>query len=172
MKSSLNRKEKEEKMILITGGAYQGKSEVAKKIFMEKKKIDFSENKLQREQLYKEGTNKRYQDREQQASRNPIIVEGEIASFQQLQQADIIEHFHLWIRNFIMEEKNPYYVIEELLRKNSEVIVELTQLGCGIVPMEVFDRNYRELVGRIGCYLAEHAQAVYLVNCGLSKRLK
>ena len=39
MKSSLNRKEKEEKMILITGGAYQGKSEVAKKIFMEKKKI-------------------------------------------------------------------------------------------------------------------------------------
>ena len=63
-------------------------------------------------------------------------------------------------------------MIEELLRKNSEVIVELTQLGCGIVPMEVFDRNYRELVGRIGCYLAEHAQAVYLVNCGLSKRLK
>ena len=62
MKSSLNRKEKEEKMILITGGAYQGKSEVAKKIFMEKKKIDFSENKLQREQLYKEGTNKRYQE--------------------------------------------------------------------------------------------------------------
>ena len=62
--------------------------------------------------------------------------------------------------------------MEKLCRKNPQVILEITQLGCGVVPMDAFDRNYREQVGRISCKIAESAEAVYMVNCGIAKRLK
>ena len=126
-------------MILITGGAYQGKLEVAKNL-----------------------CKKKY----------PVIAEGESASQKELEQADIIAHFHLYIKRLMEEGGVPENQVRELIQRNPGVILEITQLGCGVVPMEVFDRSYREKVGRISCQLAETAEAVYLVNCGISKRLK
>ena len=61
---------------------------------------------------------------------------------------------------------------ETLLKGNPDVILVMNQLGCGIVPMDRFDREYRELTGRMGCVLARQAEEVYLVNCGIAKRLK
>lgn len=149
-------------MILVTGGAYQGKLEFAKSI-CEKER--------------------------------PVIAEGEDASLEELAQADIIAHFHLFIKRLMKEEKtgeseneksrrmeacpranmqaeNIADTVKELIQKNPTVILEITQLGCGVVPMDSFDRLYRETVGRIGCRLAQQAEQVYLVNCGIPKRLK
>lgn len=126
-------------MILVTGGAYQGKLEFAKSIC--EKEI-------------------------------PVIAEGESAGMEELEQADIIAHFHLYIKRLMEEEKKDEETIQELIRKNPTVILEINQLGCGVVPMDAFDRSYRETVGRISCLLAQQAEQVYLVNCGIPKRLK
>ncbi len=130
-------------MILITGGAFQGKLEAAKALFLEK------------------GNGK-----------DPLILEGAQIVSKQMQNADIIHQFHLWIRSLLKEEKDPYKMAEELLKANPHVILILDQMGCGIVPMDAFDRKYRETVGRIGCMLAKQAQEVYLLNCGIVRRLK
>lgn len=130
-------------MILITGGAFQGKLEAAKALFLEK------------------GYGK-----------DPLILEGTQIVSKQMQNADIIHRFHLWIRSLLKEEKDPYKMAEELLKANPHVILILDQMGCGIVPMDAFDRKYRETVGRIGCMLAKQAQEVYLLNCGIVRRLK
>lgn len=130
-------------MILITGGAFQGKSETAK-------------------QLYSEREN----------GKEPLILEGKTAEMELLKTADIILHFHLWIRRLLEEGKDPYAMTEQLLKANPYVIITMNQMGCGIVPMDAFDRKYRETTGRIGCLLAKQAQAAYLVNCGIAKRLK
>ena len=72
-----------------------------------------------------------------------------------------------------MEEgKEPYEMTEKLLEANPNVIIILNQMGCGIVPMDPFDRKYRETVGRIGCMLAKRAEEVYLLNCQIARRLK
>lgn len=138
-------------MILITGGAYQGKLEFARSIY---------------------------------EKTEPMIAEGEKADFEELKQADIIARFHLYIRRCMEEnrtensneENNLEAEIEEqvkeLLQENPNVILEITQLGCGVVPIDAFDRSYREKVGRIGCMLASQAKQVWMVNAGIGIRLK
>lgn len=140
-------------MILITGGAYQGKLEFAKSICKKKE---------------------------------PMIAEGEKADFEELKLADIIAQFHLYIRRCMEEnrtensnEENNLEAeteieeqVKELLQENPNVILEITQLGCGVVPIDTFDRSYREKVGRISCMLASQAKQVWMVNAGIGIRLK
>ena len=46
------------------------------------------------------------------------------------------------------------------------------EVGCGVVPLERADRERREAIGRLCCQLAQKAQAVYRLQCGLAMRLK
>lgn len=130
-------------MILITGGAFQGKLEAA-------------------EHIYKT----------QNPEKQPLLAEGEQAEPEELQKADIIHNFHLWLGRLLKEGKDPCSMVEALLEANPDVILVMNQLGCGIVPLEKSDREYRELAGRVGCALARQAEEVYLVNCGIARRLK
>ena len=57
--------------------------------------------------------------------------------------------------------------IEEELREKLA-----QELGCGVVPMDAFERAWRERTGRIGCELAKQAEAVYRVTCGIGTRIK
>ena len=41
-----------------------------------------------------------------------------------------------------------------------------------VTPLDREDRDWRELVGRTCCALAETAEAVYRVHCGLGVRIK
>lgn len=162
-------------MILITGGAYQGKLEFAKKLYHERKDRNIKAYQEPEETGYY-GSPVYFQELEQpenqREGKEPAIAEGETSDLKQLQCADIISHFHLWIQRLLKERENPYPLVEKLLEENPDVIIELTQLGCGVVPIDAFDREYRETVGRIGCLLAKEAEAVYLVNCGIDRRIK
>ena len=51
-------------------------------------------------------------------------------------------------------------------------IIVCDELGCGVVPMDAFERAWRERTGRIGCELAKQAEAVYRVTCGIGTRIK
>ena len=46
------------------------------------------------------------------------------------------------------------------------------ELGNGVVPMEAFDRRYRETVGRICCNIAKQAEEVIRIVCGIPIVLK
>lgn len=129
-------------MILVTGGAFQGKLEFAKNL------LNMSDEE------------------------RPVIVEGELLQEKDAGEADIIAHFHLYIRRLLEEGRNVREAVEKLLLQNPNLILEVTELGCGIVPVDAFDRNYRETVGRICCELAKEAEAVYRVHCGIGIRIK
>ena len=45
------------------------------------------------------------------------------------------------------------------------------ELGCGLVPMDAFDRKYREACGRVSCYLAGQAEQVIRMVCGIPGRI-
>ena len=59
-----------------------------------------------------------------------------------------------------------------LAEKNPGLIVICDELGCGVVPVDPFDREWREATGRVCCMLAKQAESVERVLCGLAQKLK
>lgn len=130
-------------MILVTGGAFQGKTEFAKTL---------KENLINKEQ--------------------PKIVDAQTIMTENLQQIDIVKDFHLLIRRLLEQGLDARREVSKLLEKNPNLILVVDELGCGIIPADAFERSYRETVGRICCEIAADAQAVYRVNCGIGIRIK
>ena len=56
--------------------------------------------------------------------------------------------------------------------RNPQVVLVVNELGCGVVPMDAFDRKYRERAGRLCCALAREAEEVHRVLCGIGTRIK
>ena len=52
-----------------------------------------------------------------------------------------------------------------------EIVIQ-TEIGGGIVPMDQAEREKREAAGRLGCLLAQRADTVIRVCCGLPQLLK
>lgn len=100
------------------------------------------------------------------------IVDGENLDEEQLASADVVNHFHLYLRSLLEQGREVTAAVQSLLERNPQVILVAAELGCGVVPVDAFDRQYRETVGRVCCRLAKEAQAVYRVTCGIGVRIK
>lgn len=51
-------------------------------------------------------------------------------------------------------------------------VIICDEVGCGVTPLDRWDREWREQVGRACCRLAAEAEAVYRVHCGVGVRIK
>jgi adenosyl cobinamide kinase/adenosyl cobinamide phosphate guanylyltransferase len=73
-----------------------------------------------------------------------------------------------------MEEgKDPFKEAEALLENDSDkLIIICDEVGAGIVPMDEFEREYRENVGRIACFFADKAERAVRMVCGIAINLK
>ena len=56
--------------------------------------------------------------------------------------------------------------------ENPEICIVTNELGYGVVPIEPFDRKWREKTGRICTELAAKADSVTRVVCGIGILLK
>ena len=124
-------------MKFITGGAYQGKLEYAKKLYPDAEWAD-----------------------------------GTGCSLQELLSCGAVDHFHLFVRRWLQAGKTPQELTGEILDKNRELIVVCDEIGCGLVPTDAFEREYRESVGRICTELVKYSDEVYRVTCGAGVRLR
>ena len=59
-----------------------------------------------------------------------------------------------------------------LILRNPEAVVVTDEVGCGIVPLEPFERDWREQTGRICTRLAAASRKVYRVILGIGKEIK
>ena len=48
----------------------------------------------------------------------------------------------------------------------------MDEVGCGVVPVDKEERQYREAVGAAGQELAARAEKVYRVTAGIPVRIK
>lgn len=63
--------------------------------------------------------------------------------------------------------------LEDLAARLSQYdFVIANEVGCGVVPMEAEQRRFRERAGRLSCLLAQRADTVIRVCCGLPQVLK
>lgn len=129
-------------MILIIGGAFQGKRKCSREVLG----ITSEE--------YEQGLADGYTDHIGQALHSRYIAA-----------------YHLFLRKAMEEGKDPHRYTCQVIDGNPR-IVSMDEVGYGIVPMEASDRVYREAVGRCGQILAEKADMVYRVICGIPVKIK
>lgn len=97
---------------------------------------------------------------------------------QQLQKAArqgkkiIINHLHSWVRECMLQGEDPEEEILSFLDKSPESILISDEVGNGIVPVDAFERAYRERTGRILVMLAGRADEVVRVICGIGQKIK
>ncbi len=88
------------------------------------------------------------------------------------QEERMKDGFHLWIRQLMEEGKDPEEETEIFLEKNPDAIIICDEIGNGIVPVDAFEREFRERLGRILIKIAARADRVERVICGIGQRIK
>ncbi len=126
-------------MILVIGGAYQGKLEYVRRRFH-----------IQSEEVF----------------------DGEMDSYDMLVRKKVILNFHLLIKRYLNDGMAVFDEVDKILAQNPDLIIITDEIGYGIVPLDPFDRRYREETGRVCCYLAKEASEVIRVLCGIPTKIK
>ena len=83
----------------------------------------------------------------------------------------VLANFQDRIRAVLEAGEDPETYTRQILAAPPAVIT-LDEVGCGIVPLEKTERDYREAVGHAGQMLAAAAAEVYRVQCGIASRIK
>ena len=133
-------------MKLVIGGYAQGKLEYVKKKYNAKEDFIFDCALPTKEEIEKI---------------NP--EEGDVL---------VVSSLHKWIRKRIKEGGRPEEEIASFVKKNPNAVIISDEIGNGIVPMDPFERVYRERTGRILCNLAANAEEVERVICGIPQKIK
>lgn len=110
-------------MILITGGAYQGKYE-------------FALNTLG------------------------------------LNEENILNGFHILTKKMLKDGQNVCEETEKIIADKKISAVISDEIGCGVVPADAFEREWREQTGRALCKIAGEAETVFRVQCGVAVKIK
>lgn len=84
----------------------------------------------------------------------------------------VIDHFHDWMRTQIMEGNSPEEEILFFTDCCKNCIIISDEIGNGIIPLDAFEREYRERTGRILVELAGRARVVERVICGIAQKIK
>jgi adenosyl cobinamide kinase/adenosyl cobinamide phosphate guanylyltransferase len=106
------------------------------------------------------------------------MISGEVFPVEELKSAEekasyaCIYDFHLLIRRLVRAGIEPQMWVEKFLEKAAPQVIITNEVGCGIVPVDAMEREWREAAGRAACLLAEHAKHVVRVTCGMAQRIK
>ena len=89
-----------------------------------------------------------------------------------LMTADGVLDFQEYIKKELKADQDVMELAEELSEKNPDIIMVSQEVGYGVVPMDAFDRKYREAVGRVCTSLAAKCSKVTRVVCGIGTVIK
>ena len=102
-----------------------------------------------------------------------MVYDGEIPEkIEEEKGTVVINHFHNWLKTKISYGGCPEKEILEFVEKYPNCVIISDEVGNGIVPIEAFEREYRERTGRILVELAKRAEEVERVICGIGQKIK
>ena len=95
-------------------------------------------------------------------------MDGAQAGHTPEENTPILNHLETWLKT----ETDPMPALEAYLSRHPDAVILCDEVGCGVVPMDRLDRDWRERVGRTCCALAARAELVVRVYCGIPTVLK
>ena len=94
------------------------------------------------------------------------IFDGASCDLEAVFQAKAVSDFHMLIRRLMEQNQDVDAYFAELKEQNPEIILISNEIGYGIVPLDWFERDWREKTGRICCLVAQRANSVIRVLAG------
>ena len=113
----------------------------------------------------------------QKENRAHIIIGGELTdgincSLDEIENCVAINKFHSFTRRWLLEGRTKEALLTILENNRSLQLLISDEIGYGLVPIDDFEREYREFHGRVMTELAEQADCVERVVCGIPQRIK
>lgn len=88
------------------------------------------------------------------------------------EETSCIADLHLRVRACLEKGLTQQEVLEKLLPFCQGKIVLCDDIFCGVVPLDALERQWREVTGRLLCLLAQEADTVIRMQCGLPQAIK
>ena len=80
----------------------------------------------------------------------------------------LVQNLHARVRDELAAGHDPM----ALLGASRGHVITCDEVGCGVVPLDPFDRAWREAAGRVCCMLAEKSDTVLRVYAGIPAVIK
>ena len=129
--------QKENRFHIIMGGAFQGKTQYATKIYPGLK-----------------------------------LTDGFNCPLDEIENCVAVNKFHSFTRRWLLEGRTKEALLTMLENNRNLQLLISDEIGYGLVPIDDFEREYREFHGRVMTELAEQADCVERVVCGIPQRIK
>ena len=100
------------------------------------------------------------------------VADGETIPLDTLPDKPVLDHLHRWIFRLMQAEADPAAALEAYLQRILDALLVCDEIGCGVVPIQPQERQWREQTGRLCCLLAKRAERVVRVFVGLPMVLK
>lgn len=104
---------------------------------------------------------------EKETGKKPVLCSPEEALHK-----EAIDQFHCITKQVLKEGGSPQELAVRIAAENPDAVICCDEIGCGVHPLEQEDRAWREETGRALCILAESAETVTRVFCGIPQRIK
>ena len=166
------------KNILITGGSRSGKS-----LFAEDLTLSFGKKPtyIATAKNIDQEMNKRINIHKKRRKNNWYECESHTNLIETLEKINkdspaLIDCITLWLNNIFYEKKNWRTEVEKLSKFLSSfkqpLILVTNELGSGIISMNKLSREFQDASGITNQILAAVCDDVYLVVCGIPKKIK
>lgn len=103
------------------------------------------------------------------------MQDGSICSLDDVFSKKGIYNLHLLIRRYmengILNTENSNEILEKILSSNMEIII-CDEIGSGVIPLDRFEREYRDIVGSIVSAISQKAGKVIRIYYGIPTTLK
>lgn len=129
--------QKENRFHIIIGGAFQGKTQYATKIYP-----------------------------------GLELTDGFNCPLEEIENCVAVNEFDSFTRRWLLEGRTKEALLTMLENNRNLQLLISDEIGYGLVPIDDFEREYREFHGRVMTELAERADRVERVVCGIPQRIK
>ena len=99
-------------------------------------------------------------------------TDGGRCALDEIRTCRAVYGFHEFVKRWLKQGKSWEELASLMLEENRDLILICDEIGCGLVPVDAFEREYRESTGRVMNALAVQAERVDRVVCGIGRRLK
>ena len=99
-------------------------------------------------------------------------TDGGRCALDEIRTCRAVYGFHEFVKRWLKQGKSWEELASLMLEENRDLILICDEIGCGLVPVDAFKREYRESTGRVMNALAVQAERVDRVVCGIGRRIK
>lgn len=110
----------------------------------------------------------------QSANKDLAWIDGSNCPLDGVYSCQGIINFHLLIKRMLQQDLDFSADIfaDALIRSNPDLVIVTNEIGYGLVPVDPFERIWREVTGRICTLLAACSEEVTRVVMGIGNRIK